>query len=197
MSAYIYLFHDRIIHWSPQTIFSKPANVPNVTWYSVSGAIPMPLNDMVAKGNVGYNLQKGFYTVEGEPGPGWQYRDQYIRQIHIMGGFNTIANTQKARYTDNTIGQGLTDILILDEIRQFRETNDLKECTILTSLHETWEADLTPEAMVTKLWLRYESFRTIVSYLNRLEFNICRLCDAKEFDQAMDLVNSELEKMRM
>lgn len=197
MSAYIYLFQDRIIYWTPQTIFSKPANVAKITWYSVTGAIPMPLNDMVAKGNVGYNMQRGFYTVEGEFPANWAERVDCVKEIQIIGGFNSIANTQKARYTDNTIGQGLTDILVLDEIRQFRETNSLKECTILTSIHETLETNLTPEAMVTKLWLRYESFRTIISYLNRLEFNIRQLCYQSKFDEAQEMVNSELEKMRM
>ena len=197
MSVYIYLFQDRIVYWTPQTIYSKPANVNKITWYSVSGAIPMPLNDMIARGNVGYNMQKGFYTVEGDYPLNWDERDQYVKQIQIMGSFNTIANTQKARYTDNTMGQALTDILTLDEIRLFRQTNSLEECPILTSLHETWEAELTPEAMVTKLWLRYESFRTIVGYLNRLEYNVRKLCNENEFDQATDLINSELEKMRM
>ncbi len=197
MSVYIYLFQDRIIYWTPQTIFSKPANVNKVTWYSVSGAIPMPLNDMVTRGNVGYTMQRGFYTVEGSPPADWDDREQYVRQIHIIGGLNTIANTQKSRYTDNTIGQALSDVLILDEIRVFRETKTLENCTILRSMHETWEAPLTPEAMVTKLWLRYESFRTIVSYLNRLEYNVRQLCQQKEFDKATELVNSELEKMRV
>lgn len=197
MSVYIYLFQDRVIYWTPQTMYSKPANVSKITWYSVSGAIPMPLNDMVAKGNVGYNMQKGFYTIEGDYPLNWDDREQCVKQIQIMGSFNSIANTQKARYTDNTMGQALIDILTLDEIRLFRQTNSLEECPILTSMHETIESDLTPEAMVTKLWLRYESFRTIVGYLNRLEYSIRKLCENNEFEQATDLVNSELEKMRM
>lgn len=197
MSVYIYLFQDRIIHWSPQTMFSKPASVPHVTWYSVTGSIPMPLNDMVARGNVGYTLQKGFYTVETPTPPDWDERGNYVKQIQIMGSFNGIANTQKARYTDNSLGQSLTDILIIDEIRQYQQKKTLEDCPILTSMLETTEAGLTPDALVTKLWLRYESFRTIISYLNRLEHNVRTLFASKSFDEASELVNNEIEKMRV
>ncbi|MBY0429401.1 MAG: hypothetical protein K2Q32_09315 [Alphaproteobacteria bacterium] len=197
MSVYIYLFQDRIIHWAPQSIYSKPAGIDKIAWYSIAGSIPMPLNDMVSKGNVGYNSLKGFYTVDGEPGNGWEERAKYVKQIQIIDAFNSIANTQKTRYTDNSIGQSLTDVLILDEIRQFRATNSLADCTILTSLNETGESELTPEAMVTKLWLRYESFRTVLSYLNRLEFNIRTLFNQNKLEEAQDLVNIELEKMRI
>ncbi len=197
MSVYIYLFHNRIIHWAPQTLFGKPASVPKIMWYTVNGSIPMPLNDMVARGNVGYNMQQGFYTIEEPPPPDWDDRFQYIKQIQIMGTFNSIANTQKARYTDNSLGQSLTDILIIDEIRQFQQKQSLEDCPILTSMLETTEAGLTPEALVTKLWLRYESFRTIISYLNKLEYNVRKLFEEKAFDKAAELVNSELEKMRI
>ncbi len=196
MSVYIYLFQHRIIYWAPQTVFSKPANIDKITWYNVSGSIPMPLNDMVARGNVGYSLQHGFYTVEGDVPPNWDDRDGYVKYIKILETFHTIANTQKAKYTDNSVGQSLTDILTLDEIRLFREKSTLEDCPILTSLLETHESDLSPDALVTKLWLQYESFRTVISYLNRLEFNIRLLCHEKAFDKASELINNELEKMR-
>ncbi|MDX1922573.1 MAG: hypothetical protein SFW65_05555 [Alphaproteobacteria bacterium] len=197
MSAYIYLFQERIIYWTPQTLYSKPVAVQKVKWYSITGAIPMPLNDMVTRGNVGYSMQKGFYTVEGELPPNWDEREGLIKQLQILAGLNTITNTQRAKYTDNSIGQPLMDVLLVDEIRQYRKNGSLDECTIITSLLETDEQNLTPDALVTKLWLQYESYRTVISYLNRLEFKVRQLLRDHEYDKANDLIAAEVEKMRI
>lgn len=197
MSVYIYLFRERVIYWTPQTMFSKPVNIGKVNWYSITGAIPMPLNDMIARANVSYSLQKGFFTLNEELPPDWGERDGIIKKIQIMGAFHSISNTQRLRYTDNSMGQSLADLLLLDEITTFRKTKNLAECTILTSLIETSEKGLTPEALVTKLWLQYESYRTTLAYLNRLEFNLRQLLEVNDFDKANEVINSELEKMRV
>ncbi len=197
MSVYIYLFQDRVIYWTPQTLYSKPVAVPKVKWYSIMGSIPMPLNDMVTRGNVGYNMQKGFYTVEGELPPSWDERDGLIKQLQILAGLNTVMNTQRAKYTDNSIGQPLMDVLLVDEIRQYHKNGNLEECTIITSLLETNEQNLTPDALVTKLWLQYESYRTVISYLTRLEFKVRQLLKSHEYDKAADLITAEVEKMKI
>lgn len=197
MSVYIYLFQDRIIYWTPQTLYSKPVTVPKVKWYSVTGAIPMPLNDMVMRGNVGYSTQKGFYTVEGDFPLNWGERDHFVKQIQILGQLNTVMNTQKAKYTDNSIGQPLIDILTLEEMQTYRKTGNIEDCIILSSLLETDEQGLTPDALISKLSLQYESYRMVIAHLNRLEAKVRKLLWDHELDQANELITLEIEKMRI
>jgi hypothetical protein len=197
MSAYIYLYNERIIYWMPQTPLSQPAAVPEIKWYSVMGNIPMPFNDMVLRENVSYNLQKGFFTIDNELPPDWDQRGDLIKKIHVISSFNSLANTQKLRFTDSGIGQSLHDVLLLDEIREFRKHSDISECTILSSLLANTEEKLTPEGLVTKLWLQFESFRAVIAHLNKLEFSVRKLLKENQFDKAQQLVNSEFEKVRM
>ncbi len=197
MSVYIYLFQDRLVYWTPQTLYSKPVTIPKIKWYSVTGAIPMPLNDMVARGNIGYTVQKGFYTIEGDFPLNWGERDYFIKQIQILGQLNTVMNTQKARYTDNSIGQPLIDVLVLEEIHTYRKTGNIDDCTILLSLLETDEQGLTPDSLISKLWLQYESFRMVISHLNRLEYKVRKLLRERELDAANELIALEVEKMKI
>jgi hypothetical protein len=197
MSVFIYLFHERIICWTPQSVFSKPASAPNVQWYSIHGTPPMPYNEMVTQGNIGYTLKKGFFTVEGTPPSDWSEREDRVKHLQLIAALNTVTTTHKARYTDNAIGQPLADALLLDEIREYRTTNSMEHCPILTSLLETSTVNLTPDALVTKLWLRYESYRNVIAYLNRLEFNIEKLLAEKAFDQVTEILNGELDKIRV
>lgn len=197
MSVYIYLFQDRIVYWTPQTLYSKPVTIPKIKWYSVTGAIPMPLNDMVMRGNVGYTAQKGFYTVEGDLPLNWGDRDYYVKQIQILGQLNTVMNTQKAKYTDNSIGQPLADILTLEEIQTYRRTGNIEDCIILSSLLECDEQGLTPEALITKLTLQYESYRMVIAHLNQLDFKVRKLLREHELDQANELIAQEIEKMKI
>ncbi|MBI3419111.1 MAG: hypothetical protein HY053_03150 [Proteobacteria bacterium] len=196
MSVCIYLFRERIIYWTPQTLFNKPASVGRTKWYIINEAAPIPLNEMVQRGNVGYTQQEGFYTVEGDSPADWDERINLVKKIQIIGGLNTLANNHKSKYTDNSLGQALADILLLDEIREYRRTNSLENCAIITSLLETSEARLTPDALVTKLWLQYESYRTVIAYLNHLESSVRQLLKDDHFDKANELLGSELEKLR-
>jgi hypothetical protein len=197
MSAYIYLYQDRIIYWTQQSMFSKPVSIPKVRWYSINGNIPMPFNEMVSRGDISYSLQKGFFNVT-EPLPAnWNERENIVRQIQLLSALNTVANNHKSTYTDNSVGQPLADALTLDEIREYRATGSIENCTILKSLLETTEAGLSPEALVTKLWLQYESYRTIIAHLNKLEFQLRQLLNDQAFDKATELLNNELDKIRV
>lgn len=197
MSVCIYLFHDRIIAWTPQTLYSKPVNVGKTRWYIINTAPPIPLNDMILRENVSYNFQKGFFTLEDEElPPDWDERHNIIKKIQILGRFGTIANTQKSSYTDNSIGQSLSDILLMDEIREYRRTGKLDDCAIIQSLMEADEDGYTPDAFVNKLWLQYESYRSVIVYLNRLEFKVRQHLRNAEFDKADELLSREIEKMR-
>jgi hypothetical protein len=197
MSVIIYLLGDRIIHWTPNTLFTKPANVNRAKWYMVNTAPPVPMDEIVADGNYCYNFTRGYFKVSTPPPEAWEEREHIIRCIQIIGGVNTLANTQRLRYTDNSIGQPLTDVLLLEEIREYRKTKKLDDCTILSSMIETDQGTLEPEALVSKIWLRYESFRNVVAYLNKLEVTVRKMLQAREYDQATELLNNEFEKIRM
>lgn len=197
MSVCIYLYHNRLIHWTPQTSMSKPVVVRGLSWYAINVLPEIPLDDMVAQGNYSYNLQKGFFERKnGEPLDD-VVRTNVIKQIQILGALNTLANTQKMRYTDNSVGQPLTDILLLDEINEYRRTNSLENATILASMAATDPTHLTTEALAMKLWLRYESYRGIIAHLNLLEFNIRQLLAEHRFDEANMMIYAELELIRM
>ena len=198
MSDYIYLYCDRIIYSVPQTAFYKPVgNILGMRWYLVHAAPSVPYATMIQQGNYGFNLHKGFVTVDDEPPMNWNDRGDIVKQIQILERYNSLANTQKMKYTNNSVGQALIDILTLEEIREYRQTGSIENCTILTSLAETTEKTLTPEALAMKLWLQYESYRKVIAYLNKLEFKVRELLENKQFDQASQVVNDELEKMRM
>lgn len=197
MSVCIYLFRDRVICWTPQTLYSKPVSIARTKWYIVNNPPPIPLNEMVAQQNVSYTMQKGFFILEDALPNDWDERINLIKKIEILSALNTVANCQKSRYTDNTIGQPLADALLIDEIREYRRTSSLENSAILASLLETSESQLSPEGLVTKLWLQYESYRTVIAYLNRLEFTIRELLKKDDFDKAIELLNNEVEKMKV
>jgi hypothetical protein len=194
---YIYLFRDRLIYWTPQTFFSKPASLGAVKWYVINGPPPLSINDMAARGDIGYNIQKGFFTIEGPLPRDWDRRALLIKKIEILTAFTNVENSHKVRYTDNTIGQPLADVLLLDEIREFRRTNSLEGCALLNSLIETNRSGLSPEGLVMKIWLVYESYRSVLVHLNRLEFRLRTLLEDEKLDEAMELPNLEMEKMRV
>jgi hypothetical protein len=163
----------------------------------VTSPPPLPMAEMVQRGNYGYNMRKGYFIVDGDPPPDWEKRHDLVKQLQILGAFNTLINSQKMKYTDNSVGQALTDVLLVDEIREFRRTGSAENCTILQALAETGSTKLTVEALATKLWLQYESFRMVVAYLYRLEHNIRELMYNHQFDKATELLNNEAEKMMM
>jgi hypothetical protein len=194
---YIYLFRERLIHWMPQTLSSKPVSFGPLKWYVINSPPPLSINDMTARGDIGYSIQKGFYTIE-EPLPrDWDRRELLVKKIEILAGFISVSNSQKARYTDNTIGQPLADALLLDEIREFRQARSFDNCPILSGLAETNGAGFSPEGLVMKMWLVYESYRNVLVHLNRLEFKIRKLLEDEKFDEAVELLNLEIEKMRV
>jgi hypothetical protein len=197
MNVYLYLFHDRIIHWMPQTMFSKPLLVSGLKWYAVNAAPPIPLDEMVMQENYSYNLQKGYFVLEKDWPLDWSDRSGLVAQLNILGSLSTLENIQKLKYTDNSIGRALSDILLIDEIRDYRQTGSIDNCTIMKSMLETTDADLMPEALVTKLWLQYESYRAVVAYLKRLEYRVRQMMAVGQLDQAGALINLEFEKIRM
>ena len=198
MSYYIYLFHDRIIYWLPRTPDSKPIEVSWANWYIVNNPPPIPLDEMVKRGDVSYNMQQGFHILENEPFPkNWDQRSKFVKKIELLAGLNNLANSHKARYTDSAVGQALTDALTLEEIREYRATGSLDNCAILTSLMETSESGLTAEALVTKLWLTYESYRNVIAYLNHLEARVRKLLQDNQLDEATALLNHEVDKLRL
>jgi hypothetical protein len=168
-----------------------------VKWYLAQIKPPIPLNEMVTREDYTFNLQQGFSVLEEDLPPDWDKRGDVVRKIVVLERLNSLATTQKLKYTDNSVGQALDDILLLDEIREFRKTGNLNDCQLLQGMLETSDAGLTPEALVTKLWLRYESYRTVLAYLNRLEFNVTKMLEEEQIDQANDLLNGELEKIRI
>lgn len=195
MSAYIYLFCNRVVYWTPQTPFSRPATLPETSWYTVHGEPPVPFDDMVRQGNYGYSLQEGFYISDEVLPSGWSNRDSVVQKLQILGAFNTLANTQKLQYTDNSLGQPLTDILVLREVEKYDKTKSLENCPILASLLETADSGLSPAAFIAKLRLQYESYSAVIAYLNRLEFNIRQFLKAGDIEKASTLLNSEFEKI--
>lgn len=196
MSSCIYLFMDRIIYWHPQTLFARPVSLPDLKWYVISAPPPRPLNEMIEAQNCSFTLQKGFMELEGPLPLGWEKHKDMVRQIQIMNSLNALANVHKLKYTDNALGQPLADIVLMDEIREYRKTGSLENCPILVSLLETTEAGLTPDALATKLWLRYETYGTIVAYLNRVEFAVRAMLAEGKNDEAAAYINSEFEKMK-
>jgi hypothetical protein len=142
-------------------------------------------------------MRKGYHVVEGDFPAEWEKRHDLVKQLQILGGLNTLANSQKMKYTDNSIGQALFDVLLVDEIREFRRSGSVEECPMLQALVETSGTKLTTEALATKLWLQYESYKTVMVYLTRLEFNIRQLMDNHQFDKAREMLNNEVEKMML
>ena len=198
MSVYIYLFNDRLIYAKDYNPFYKVVRrLAQVKWYAVHGELPLPVDEMIRQENYSYNMRDGFFTLSAELPKNWGERGDVIRKIQILEKFNALSNTQKLNYTDSNVGQALADVLVVDEIRRYQATKSLDGCAILTSYLETGEADLTPEAMVTKLWLKYESYAQLVANLNRLEYNIRQMLNMRKFDEASNLLAAEFEKIRM
>lgn len=198
MSYYIYLFADRLVHFVPQTAYYVPVtDIPQVRWYLVHGEPPVPFDIMIQKQSYSFNSQKGFFELEGSLPQNWHERGAAVEKIRIWEHFNSLANSQKLKYTSNAVGDALKDVLILEEIREYRATGSIENCTILNSLLETAPNQYTPEGLVTKLWLKYESYRRVFAYLRQLEFSITNLLDEGKFNEAVEMINYELEKNRI
>lgn len=196
MSNYIYLWHNRIIHVVLNQSMYTPINgIPGVIWYGVPDDPPAPVSDILAAQNYSFDSRNGYYQLDTPPGDGWERYADIVRMLKVLERFNGLAATQKLRYTSNSVGQALADVLLVDEIREFRRTNSLDNCTLLTALVQTSEAGLTPEALATKLWLQYESYKAVLAYLYQLEFKIRTLLLEGLYDDATAVLNTELEKM--
>lgn len=198
MSVYIYLYCDRLIYVTPHTPLYKPiTGLPWLKWYLVHGTPEVPFDVMIQKGNYSFSLQSGFAIIT-EPLPSaWAERENIVRKIRILERMNSLASTQKMRYTNNSAGQPLTDILMFEEIREYQKTSSLENCPILSSLLETTESELLPEALVMKMSLALQSFSRVVAYLNRLEFKVRQFLTDNKFDEANQLLDDEFEKIGM
>lgn len=198
MSYCIYIYRERIVSWAPETQYNKPVHLAGMQWYIINQPPPIPIEEIIANKNVGFNTQRGFYTINRPIPAGWEQEAQIVvRKIEILTALTNLANTQKSRYTNNTVGQALTDALILDEIREYRQTGSMENCTILSAFAKTWQHEPTPEALVTKLWLGYEFYRSVIAHLSQLECAIQKLLAADKYDDAVRLLNSEVEKLHI
>lgn len=197
MSYYIYLFCDRIVYWAPHSANTGPVDLPTIKWYALSIQPPVPFDELIKSECYGYSLNKGYYTIETPPPLAWVSRGSIVRKIQILMQFSVLAISHKMHFSNATVGQSLTEVLIFDEIAEYRRSRNFENCTILQSMLETGNAKLTPEALVTKLWLKNESYRTIVAYLERLEFKVRELLSNGSYDAAAEIIDDELEKLWM
>lgn len=195
MNNYIYLYMDRIILVRPYIAQYKPATgIYGVRWFIVSSRFPADPNEMVAKRNYGFNFKQGYFEHQVPAPAPWPECENAIRHIEVKEKFNSYIVTQQLKIKDQLLGDA-GDLLLIDELREFRRTGSIESCTILQTMVETADPPATAEAIATHAWLRYESYREVIAYLIRLEAKVAKLLKEEKYEQATQLVTVEYEKL--
>ena len=200
MSYYIYMFKKRIVFYrEPYAFYSPVTGLKGVTWYLVHQEPQVSFEDMIRQGNYSFSSEKGFFVLDTDDGAEayGQKADSVIAKIKVLEKFQSLANTQKLRYTNTGAGQSIIDALTIHELQEFRRTGSLDGCTLLSMYLEIPEDGYTPEALATKLWLQFESFKNVIVYLHRIEQGVRKLLDDNRVDEANRMIAQEFEKMRV
>lgn len=158
---------------------------------------PKGIDELIKRGILCYNLRKGFHTDEKPETEKWAHVDEIVEEIGILERFENLATSYRHRYSNNYVGKPLEDILLIGEMAAFGTGKPIEECKLLNSLLKTKCKEMTPEAVVMQLMLKFDSFKSVICYLNEVEETVRDLIRQKKYDEVNELIEHEFEKIRV
>lgn len=197
MSCYLYIFQNRVIHWKEFFPTYKPVNHDLTKWVISYRPPPKNIDELIKKGVLCYNLRKGFHIDVEPEGEQWELVPEIQKEIGLLERFENLATTYRHRYSNNYVGKPLEDILLIGEMAAYGTGKPIEECKLLNSLMNTKHKGMTPDALVLRLMLKYDSFKSVICYLNEVEVHVVDLIKQKRYDEVLKMLDEEFEKIRV
>lgn len=197
MSCYLYIYQNRVIYWKEFTPTYRPVSHDMTKWVISYQPAPKGIEVLIERGVLCYNLRKGFYTDETPETEKWKLVDDVVEEIKLLERFENLATSYRHRYSNNYVGKPLEDILLIGEMAAFGSGKPIEECKLLNSLLKTKCKGLTPDALVMQMMLKFDSFKSVICYLNEVEETVRGLISQKKYDEVSAMIEQEFEKIRV
>ena len=182
----LYQFKNRIILIRKMTVLYEPVEIDNVVWFYTSS---VPDEVIKNSSSYSYSLNNGFkfvnenFLVEKE-----EIFDK-ITKIQLYEKFNGFANTCKLKYTKNVLGQGLFESLLIAEV--YGTPSVLIDSLVKTDNYSSIEV------AVESLKLKYEDAKRVFSHILEVKKQLKELLSNKNYNEAKQYIDDQLEKINL